>query len=580
LLQASRRAAGLENVQLSELKSFGSRVNKLGATFAVCNCKGEVLLLCEVDHCAGDHAKLKQYAMLGVGRWRQGVACGGAEKVFLLDGDRPVLTAILDQGDDHPFVAVVDGSGRHAKDGERLKELSSRCNIDRGDLTRMLQEVSRTHLASFFMQMLDMLAEDFHVGLKIRDQMEVMGNELAQSYEELVLLHKLGSNMKVTESDANYLQMACDSLTDIVGVEGIVVLLEKTIDDEKHLVVAAGSGVIDVDEEMAAVLQNRLAEELSQGKDALLDSEVDSPFKYDWPENVRNIIVVPLFGTDRGAARGAEDAATENSMIGLMVAVNRQDKPDFDSTDAKLFNSVANSCAVFVENGRLFGDLKELFVGSLKALTSSIDAKDQYTRGHSERVAFISRWIGERLAERNLLDSQAVHRLYLAGLLHDIGKMGIDESILRKKGKLSEKELEHIRSHPAIGAGILNEIKQMRPIVAAVLCHHERVDGKGYPNGLTGDQIPILGKIVALADGFDAMTSKRVYRDALTLEQALAEIKKGLGTQFDEKIGTIFLESNVYELWDAIQDGSDFVGLGGKSTFAEYGTMAVGTLIK
>jgi HD-GYP domain-containing protein (c-di-GMP phosphodiesterase class II) len=313
-------------------------------------------------------------------------------------------------------------------------------------------------------------------------------------------------------------------------------------------------------------------------EEALLDSEVDSPFKCDWPASVENIIAVPLQGTDRTRAQLGERVQNERSMIGLMVAVNRIDKRDFDSTDIKLFNSVANGCAVFVENGKLFKELKELFIGSLKALTNSIDAKDQYTRGHSERVAFISRWIAERLAEEEPLEEEQIHKVYLAGLLHDIGKMGIDEAILRKKGKLTEKEINHIRAHPSIGAGILSEIKQMRDIVPGVLSHHERVDGKGYPNGLVGERIPLISKIVGLADGFDAMTSKRVYRDALTVEQALAEIESKLGTQFDEKVGRVFINSDVYQLWDVIRDG--FAEVYGKRTFSEYGTVAVGTLIR
>ena len=134
----------------------------------------------------------------------------------------------------------------------------------------------------------------------------------------------------------------------------------------------------------------------------MLDSEVDAPFKYEWPDRIKNIIAVPLYGNEK--------------ISGLMVAINRLDKPDFDSIDVKLFNSVANECAVFIENGRLFTDLKELFIGSLKALTNSIDAKDQYTRGHSERVAFISRWIAERLAEQEPLEEDVIHRIYLAGL--------------------------------------------------------------------------------------------------------------------------------------------------------------------
>jgi HD-GYP domain-containing protein (c-di-GMP phosphodiesterase class II) len=219
-----------------------------------------------------------------------------------------------------------------------------------------------------------------------------------------------------------------------------------------------------------------------------------------------------------------------------------------------------------------------LFIGSLKALTSSIDAKDKYTRGHSERVAFISRWIAERLAEREPIEQERIHGIYLAGLLHDIGKIGVEEGVLSKKGKLTEQELQCIKKHPSIGAGILRGIRQMRDIVPGVLCHHERIDGNGYPNGLTGEEIPLTGKIVGVADSFDAMTSKRTYREAMTVEQALEEIRKGLGSQFDEKIGKVFLESDVHQLWRIVRDG--YSDIYGSHDFSEYGTAAVGTLIR
>jgi HD-GYP domain-containing protein (c-di-GMP phosphodiesterase class II) len=261
-----------------------------------------------------------------------------------------------------------------------------------------------------------------------------------------------------------------------------------------------------------------------------------------------------------------------------MVAINRIDKPDFDSTDVKLFNSVANGCAIFIDNGRLFKDLEELFIGSLKALTNSIDAKDQYTRGHSERVAFISRWIAERIVGEQPLKEEEIQKIYLAGLLHDIGKLGIDDSVLRKKGKLNERELTIMRNHPVIGAGILSEIKQMHDIIPAVLCHHERPDGKGYPNGLVGEQIPLVGKIVGLADSFDAMTSKRTYKGAMSVEKAKEEIKKKLGTQFDEEIGMVFINSDIYQLWDFMQDG--LADIYRSDNLSEYGVAAVGTLVR
>ena len=138
--------------------------------------------------------------------------------------------------------------------------------------------------------------------------------------------------------------------------------------------------------------------------------------------------------------------------------------------------------------------------------------------------------------------------------------------------------MNRIRSHPEIGASILADIKQMRDVTQGVLYHHERPDGKGYPEGIEGDKIPLIGKIIGLADAFDAMTSKRVYRDAMSIKRAVGEIEKGLGTQFDEQIGRVFIESDIHQLWSIIQDG--FIESWDYSNFAEYGSIAVGSLIK
>ncbi|NIP24238.1 MAG: HD domain-containing protein [Phycisphaerae bacterium] len=556
-LSSDKAGSSLTNSQLNELESFGARINNLGVNFAVCNADGELVLLCEgtkfksdkrtvIDNCTSVLEKeIKDQQTVVI--------------------DNRFLAAVLKKADQPLLVALID-LGDNSSLGMKDKNLDTQQDI-------------RTTLLN---EMLGLLARQFQSTVEAEEHIEMVGTELARVYEELVLLHKLSINMRVTEPDANFLQMACDNITDIVSVEGIAILLEKTIDNEKQLVVAAGSGLIDIDQRMAAILHSRLTEEINSGKEALLDSEVDSPFKYDWPDSIKNIIAVPLCGKDKAESylHKINRLQSGSRIIGLMIAINRVGKQDFDSTDAQLFNSVANGCAVFIENGRLFNDLKTLFIGALKALTRSIDAKDQYTRGHSERVAFISRWIAERLAEEEPLEEEQIHRIYLAGLLHDIGKIGIDEAVLRKKGKLTDKEYEYIRKHPSIGAGILREIKQMHDIVPGVLYHHERIDGKGYPGGFAGDQIPLIGKIVGLADGFDAMTSKRTYRDARSVEEALEEIRKGSGTQFDERVAGVFLNSDVYRLWDIIiQNGPDFIGIYGSGNFSEYGIAAVGTLI-
>lgn len=569
MLDTVRKTLSLS--QRRQFESFGAKINKFGFNFAVCNNADEVVLLCEGGKYKSNPEQLSKLS-------RQAL-CRLSEKSGSDETGMPVWRF----GDTNIVLAIVLKSARLSnKDGE----VSGTALIDLGDKSLCPASVPPNDTncvnpvqmdSNYLAEMLELLVEKFQAETKAEKQIEMVGTELSQTYEELVLLHKLSTNMKVTESDANFLQMACDSLTEIVCVEGIAILLEKTIDDKQQLVVAAGSGLIDIDEQTAAILHSGLMDEINSGKEALLDSEVDSAFKYEWPDNINNIIAVPLCGKEKTESGITGKNENGNCMMGLMVAINRIGKQDFDSTDIKLFNSVAGGCAVFIENGELFKDLKELFIGSLKALTSSIDAKDKYTHGHSERVAFISRWIAEKLSEREQLDEDQIHMVYLAGLLHDIGKIGIEEVVLRKKGKLTEQEFNRIKQHPSIGAGILHEIKQMRDIIPGVLSHHERVDGRGYPDGLVGEQIPLTGRIVGLADSFDAMTSKRTYRDAMTVEHALEEIGKGLGTQFDEKLGRIFLDSDVGLLWDIIQNGFNNIYQNGDSV--EYGAAAVGTLI-
>ena len=562
----------LTSSQLCELEAFGSRINRFGVNFAVCDINCEVVLLCEAGKFKSSKTQLAQYA-------KQTLNQNGI-KSSLNVAELPIQR-FYNKG------IVLAVALKSTCSGNNCREAVAAALIDLGDVKSSLSlnkscDTANTNPGQteceYFVEMLGLIAEKFQADTKVEEQIEKVSTELAQTYEELVLLHRLSTNMKVTEADSNFLQMACDSLTEIVSVEGIAVLLEKSTDDEKHWTIAAGSGLIDIDERKAAILYSRLAEDINNGKEALLDSEVDASFRYDWPSQINNIIAVPLFGKEQAEPHFTDKNQTCNSIMGFMVAINRIGKQDFDSTDVKLFNSVAGGCAVFIENGRLFKDLKELFIGSLKALTSSIDAKDTYTHGHSERVAFISRWIAEHLSQHEPLEEEQIHKIYLAGLLHDIGKIGIEEAVLRKNGKLTEQEFARIKKHPSIGAGILREIQQMRDIVPGVLCHHERVDGRGYPNGLVGDKIPLTGKIVGLADSFDAMTSKRTYRNAMTVEQALAEIEKGLGTQFDEKLGRLFLESDVYRLWDMIRDG--FSEVYGSNTSEEYGAAAVGTLIR
>ena len=174
----------------------------------------------------------------------------------------------------------------------------------------------------------------------------------------------------------------------------------------------------------------------------------------------------------------------------------------------------------------------------LTVLTGAIEARDPYTRGHSARVTALAEEVACRLG----WSEARLASLRIGGPLHDIGKLAVSDDVLRKEGRLDESELAQIREHPKIGARILLRMASLREAIPYVLYHHERWDGHGYPSGKAGEEIPLEARVLAVADAFDAMTSDRPYRRALTREQALAEIERCAGTQFDPRIAQVFLE--------------------------------------
>jgi putative two-component system response regulator len=182
--------------------------------------------------------------------------------------------------------------------------------------------------------------------------------------------------------------------------------------------------------------------------------------------------------------------------------------------------------------------IRASFFNAITALAYALEAKDVYTSGHSQRVTEISVAIAKHLG----LPSETIEKIRLAGLVHDIGKIGVREAVLNKPGSLSDEEFEHVRLHSVTGERILKPIVDDGEVLKAVRHHHERYDGTGYPDGLKGEQIPQLARIIAVADTFDAMTSERPYRKALTKDVACAEVERCRGTQFDPEAADAFLE--------------------------------------
>ncbi len=181
---------------------------------------------------------------------------------------------------------------------------------------------------------------------------------------------------------------------------------------------------------------------------------------------------------------------------------------------------------------------ENLFLHVVESLADAIDAKDNYTKGHSGRVAAYSKEIAKRYG----YDEKRQEKIFMMGLLHDVGKIGVPDEVINKPGRLTDEEFAKIKKHPGIGGKILDNIREMPELAAGAKWHHERYDGKGYPEGLSGDDIPEEARIIAVADAFDAMTSTRSYRGALPIEEVRREIEKGKGNQFDPKFADIMLE--------------------------------------
>ncbi|WP_435008334.1 HD-GYP domain-containing protein [Tundrisphaera lichenicola] len=225
-------------------------------------------------------------------------------------------------------------------------------------------------------------------------------------------------------------------------------------------------------------------------------------------------------------------AADVRAPDGWVIAVNPTDGRHFAATEVELIQPVASLIGTQRTNGRLYGELKELLFGVIRALTAAIDAKDPYTSGHSERVARIAVRLGEQLG----LSMNQRGDLYLMGLLHDVGKIGIGDGVLKKCGPLTPEEYREIQSHVEIGVRILEDLKKLSHLLPGVAHHHEHFDGSGYPAGLAGEAIPLAARILAAADGFDAMSSTRPYRRRLT-PLAIDEIlRKGSGVQWDPRV--------------------------------------------
>jgi HD-GYP domain-containing protein (c-di-GMP phosphodiesterase class II) len=440
------------------------------------------------------------------------------------------------------WVAMIARTDTIPADSEELARLAHHAKVDVLALAQQAQRIPLLAPAIFpsLVALAEQMHDDMQAAANANNELATVTEQLTTVYEEISLLYKISSGMRFSQKPEAFLESVCREVQEIGNFGAVGVALAATSDDAKapvlgDLAVLVGNCPVNGAELLAALsepIYDALAIRESQVHNEILPD-------CDWSNlapHLKRFVCVPL--------------ERDRRPLGILIAVDKNDATEFNSVDVKLLNNVGNQCSIFLENAALYSDMQGLFMGVLHALTRSIDAKDAYTRGHSQRVAELSRDLARRIG---LTDEQC-ERVYLSGLLHDVGKIGVPEAVLTKPGKLTNEEFDAIKKHPAIGAQILGNIKQLADIIPGVLYHHERWDGRGYPHGVAGENIPLIGRIICVADSFDAMSSTRTYRAALNLETVLKEIQRCAGTQFDPALAKVFVTLDFAPYHRAVQE--------------------------
>jgi len=387
-----------------------------------------------------------------------------------------------------------------------------------------------------------------------RDDIDVCAAQIGSDYEELAFLRKLAEHLDMSEASRSTWRVAeqvLPHLAAVVHAESLVLIdaLPRSAGGEEA---GAGRPVVWVGPpRLGDAACRRFVEKYGQaaGGQALVVNHFEASGESSEFPGVRKFVIVTVA---RGPRRFGwllainhaqqEDCVPDDPLFGLSQF-------EFGTVEAGLLASVASTLATHAHNVELFREKESLLVGIVRAMVSAIDAKDPYTCGHSERVAMVAGHLARQLG----LSENECERVYLAGLLHDLGKLGVPDAVLGKVGVLTDEEMDQIRPHPERGWAILQDLDQLNHLVPGILHHHERYDGTGYPDGISGEAIPLIARILAVADSYDAMVSDRPYRQGMPQEKVEKILRAGSGTQWDPKVIDVFLcnASEIRALWTA-----------------------------
>ncbi len=405
-------------------------------------------------------------------------------------------------------------------------EIARDCKVDTAEAMPLVAPMVRSkHQLQQLNEMLTWTCRDLTAGERHQSTLNQFGEKLVQAYEETNMLFRFARSLNCINDPEQLMTLICQQLQQTLPLRWVAVRFCEN--NAKSKAVPALAGKLICAGEVPCAEQD-------------LDHHVRELLE-DWSVQDWTRILTPTeseLARRVGAEVIAEQITHDGIVIGFLLAGNRLgEEGDLSSAEIQFIDASADFLGVFHENLARFVEQRSLFTGTLQALTASIDAKDRYTCGHSERVALL----GAMIARGMGMNTQTVEQYHIAGMVHDVGKIGVPEAVLCKPGRLTPEEFDAIKRHPQIGYDILKDIPQLAPMLPGVLYHHERWDGKGYPAGLGGTDIPLMGRVLAMADAFDAMSSNRSYRPAMLRSTVFEEVRKCSGVQFDPEIASMFL---------------------------------------
>jgi HD-GYP domain-containing protein (c-di-GMP phosphodiesterase class II) len=358
-----------------------------------------------------------------------------------------------------------------------------------------------------------------------------LANQLCVCYEELNMTYELLQMMatKVTEQEIGAVLVTQAAQTLNCGRVSLLVLDE----NEEYLRVLASVGLPKEAQGTVIPVKCSVAGKiLGEGSPMFIEDICCRP---DLAELSQGSYETNAFAVTRVPLRA------QGRPIGMLAATERNDGSEFTSRDCKLLEGLSAMGAASLMHCRLQRSVRDQMMSTIRALALAVDAKDHYTHAHSDRVSHFCVATARRMG---ITEDNTLRQIELTGVLHDVGKIAIPDAVLSKPGKLTPEEQQHLlQTHVRVGAQIVANVNGLENVATAILHHHERYDGHGGPDGLRGDAIPLISRLIAVADTYDAMTSDRPYRKALSMQVALDELARCSGTQFDPGVVNAFVEA-------------------------------------